>query len=78
MNADQYQLWKEHPQTKEFLQYLKDYRNVLMERWARGYLVGDDNIASIARARFADETINLDDEGMKQFYETYKGDDRAE
>lgn len=68
MDADKYQLWKEHPQTKEFHQYLIDYRAQLMDRWAQGGLVGNDSLMAIARAQMADEIVNLDDNSISEFY----------
>jgi hypothetical protein len=78
MNADQYQLWKEHPQTKEFFQYLQDYRKALMEKWAQGGLSGDENLMAIARAQMAEEIVDMDDEGIREFYRTFKGEESAE
>lgn len=68
MNKEEYQLWAEHPQTKQFHQYLKDYREQLMERWANGALVGNDSLMAIARAQMADEIVNLDDDSISLFY----------
>lgn len=68
MNTEQYQLWKDHPQTKQFHQYLVDYRAQLMERWAKGALTGDDSLMAIARAQMSDEIVNLDDDSISEFY----------
>lgn len=68
MNKDKYLLWKDHPQTQEFHQYLKDYRKAVMERWASGQLTGDDNLMAIARVQQADEIINLDADAINEFY----------
>lgn len=68
MDKEKYQSWKEHPQTKEFHQYLIDYRAQLMNRWASGALAGDDSLMAIARAQMADEIVNLDDDSISEFY----------
>lgn len=78
MNADQYQLWKEHPQTKQFHQYLKDFRATLMEKWAQGALSPNDNLMAIARAQMADEIVNLGDGDISEFYKSIKGESSAE
>lgn len=74
MNKEDYLLWAEHPQTKQFHQYLKDYRANLMERWAQGALSGDDSLMAIARAQMADEIVNLDGDAISEFYRENKGD----
>lgn len=68
MTKEEYQLWAEHPQTKQFHQYLSDYRKQLMERWAQGKLYGDESTMAIARAQMADEIVNLDDDSISKFY----------
>lgn len=74
MTPEQYESWKEHPQTKQFHQYLMDYRSDLMERWAQGKLHGEDNLMAIARAQQADEIVNLDNDAISVFYRDRKGD----
>ena len=68
MTKEEYQQWAEHPQTKQFHQYLTDYRAQLMARWAQGALTGDDSLMAIARAQMADEIVNLDDDSIDEFY----------
>ena len=68
MDSTEYDAWKNHPQTKQFHQYLIDYRAELMSRWAQGALVGDDSLMAIARAQMADEIVNLDDDSISEFY----------
>lgn len=68
MTKEEYQLWKDHPQTKQFHQYLTDYRAQLMARWAQGVLVGDDSLMAISRAQMADEIVNLNDDSIGEFY----------
>lgn len=68
MTKEEYQQWAAHPQTKQFHQYLTDYRKQLMERWAQGALTGDDSLMAIARAQMADEIVNLDDDSISEFY----------
>ena len=36
MDKEQFQEWKGHPLTVEFLNYLRDNQTVLMRRWASG------------------------------------------
>jgi len=68
MIKEEYQLWKEHPQTKQFHQYLVDYRAQLMDKWAQGALTGNESLMAIARAQMADEIVNLDDDSISEFY----------
>lgn len=69
-----YQAWRHHPVTKEFLQYLRDYRsslhNELLERWEAGTLVGDSLIEQEIRGRslILKEIGELEFEAMEQFY----------
>ena len=72
LTKENYQQWVNHPQTKEFHQYLKDYRKTLMERWAQGKLSEVDNLMAIARAQMADDILTLDDDSISQFYESFK------
>lgn len=36
LDPEQFQAWKEHPVTAEFLRFLKDRQRGLMEAWGRG------------------------------------------
>lgn len=68
MTKEEYQLWAEHPQTKQFHKYLSDYRKQIMERWAQGGISGNDSLMAIARAQMADEIVNLDHDAISEFY----------
>lgn len=68
MTKEEYQLWKEHPQTKEFHQYLLDFRMVIMEKWARGMLSGDESLMALAKAQMAFEITDFDDDTISKFY----------
>lgn len=68
MLKEEYQLWKDHPQTKQFHQYLLDYRKQVMEKWANGALIGDEALMGIARVQMAEEIVNLDDDSISEFY----------
>jgi len=72
MDKEKFLSWKDHPQTVEFFEYLKDYRNDLMERWAQGSLRDADNTMAIARAQMADEIVNLEADAISQFYQQRK------
>jgi hypothetical protein len=72
LDKDKFDLWVNNPQTKEFFQYLRDYRKAVMERWANGQLSGDDNLMAIARAQQADEIVNLDASAINEFYSNHK------
>jgi len=74
MDSKDYDVWKNHPQTVQFFQYLKDYRLDMMERWAQGGLVGEDSLMAIARAQMADEIVNLDDDAISEFYRNRNGE----
>lgn len=68
MDADKYQLWKEHPQTKEFHQFLMDYRETVMEKWANGALNGELALSERAAAQFAFLLVNLSDDAISTWY----------
>ena len=68
MTREEYQQWAEHPQTKQFHQFLLDYRNVVMEKWANGRLNGDAAMAERASAQFAFMLVNIADDAISEFY----------
>lgn len=72
MNKEQYQAWLEYPQTKLFHQFLLDYRQSVMEKWANGVLNDDNALAERATAQFAYLLVNLDDEAIEEFYKNRK------
>lgn len=78
MDKDKFDAWVNHPQTKEFFQYLRDYRQAVMERWANGRLSGDDSLMAMARAQQADEIVNLDADAITEFYQQNKEEINAE
>jgi len=72
LDKERYQQWILDERTQDFFQYLRDYRMEMMERWARGGLIGNDNLLAIARAQMADEIVNLDDDSISEFYRKQK------
>jgi hypothetical protein len=72
MNKEEYEAWKNHPLTQAFHRYLLDYRLDLMERWARGFLAGDDGLMALARAQMAADLVSLDDDSISKFYGNQK------
>jgi len=70
MSKEEYQQWKDHPLTKQFHQYLKDYRQVLMEKWAKGgyHPTDPEALMAVARCQMADEIATLDDDWIENFY----------
>ena len=76
MTADEYQRWKDDPLTVKFHQYLTDYRQDLMERWARGAIQSPDDLMAVARCQCCLEIVELDDDSISEFYrKTTKGSD---
>lgn len=78
MDKDKFDMWINNPQTQEFFQYLRDYRQAVMERWASGRLQGDENFLAMARAQQADEIVNLNAEAINEFYQRHKEEINAE
>ncbi len=74
LDKERYQIWVLDSRTQDFFQYLRDYRQEMMERWAQGGLVGDDSLLAIARAQMADEIVNLDDDSISEFYRKKQGE----
>lgn len=70
MSKEDYQQWKDHPLTQQFHQYLRDYRQTLMEKWAQGALSPDspELLMAVARCQMADEIATLDDDSIAEFY----------
>jgi len=70
MSAEDYQQWKDHPLTQKFHQYLRDYRQTLMEKWARGELnpASPEAMMAVARCQMADEIATLEDDSIAEFY----------
>jgi len=73
MDKEQYQQWAADPLTKKFHQYLKDYRQELMDRWAKGEITQDQTMA-VARCQMADEIVTLNDDSISEFYRNNKGE----
>ncbi|MGB8345423.1 MAG: hypothetical protein WCD86_11095 [Ktedonobacteraceae bacterium] len=69
MTREEYQLWAEHPQTKQFHQFLIDYRNMIMEKWVNGSINGDAALSERASAQFAFLLTNLSDDAISEFYQ---------
>lgn len=68
------QVWRHHPVTQVFLQYLRDYQEALA-REAWGHLLVADHLDELligemrGRAKTLIELIDLPFEAMEQFYE---------
>lgn len=69
MTKEQYEAWAQHPQTKQYHQYLKDYRLGLMEAWAKGALKepGMEEMA-MARCQMVDDLVTMDSDWIADFY----------
>ena len=70
MSKEEYQQWKDHPLTKQFHQYLRDYRQTLMAKWAAGgyHPNNPESLMAVARCQMADEIVTLDDDWIAEFY----------
>lgn len=70
MSKEEYQQWAGHPLTKQFHQYLLDYRHRMMEKWAQGGYPPEspDSLLAIARCQMAEELATLDDDWIAEFY----------
>lgn len=58
--------WKAHPLTQEFLKYLKDRQQALMELWARGQPMG---LEWQREASLLGSILHLQSDEIAQFYE---------
>lgn len=67
MSKEEYQEWAAHPLTQQFHQFLKDYRQYLMERWAKGQ-TQDQQAQEMAKCQLADTLLNMDDDAIYEFY----------
>ena len=75
MTKEEYQELKGNPLFKKFHQYLRDYRQELMNRWALGAVsTPQDQTMAVARCQMADEIVTLDDDSISQFYSNNKGE----
>jgi hypothetical protein len=70
MSKEEYQQWKDHPLTKQFHQYLRDYRQTLMDKWAQGgyHPSSPEALMAVARCQMAEEIVTLDDDWIANFY----------
>jgi hypothetical protein len=71
----EYKEWAEHPLTKKYLKFLKDYRLKVMEDWAVGSYsfpstdqTAIRNSEMLGRALMLRELSNLDDSAISEFY----------
>jgi len=62
VNPETLGAWKSHPETQEFLRFLRDRRMVLMEQWSRGLA------ADRSEAVFLGKILNLSSEDVADFY----------
>jgi hypothetical protein len=67
MTKEQFQEWEAIPLTKQFQQFLKDYRAYLMDRWAKG-LTQDSQAQEMAKCQLLEQLANLDDDAIYEFY----------
>lgn len=84
MTKDEYEQWKHHPLTEKFHQFLRDYRQQLMERWAMGEfsLPGADayltrNTEMVARAQCLRDIAEMDAGAISQFYSSGGSDEAS-
>jgi hypothetical protein len=69
MNSEEYQQWASDPLTVKFHQFLRDYRQGLMETWATGNYVSDThNAQQIGRAMMLMALCDLADDAISEFY----------
>lgn len=85
MTRDEYEQWKHHPLTEKFHQFLRDYRQQLMERWAMGefslaetgpYLTR--NTEMVARVQCLHEIAEMDSEAISKWYSKGGNDAQAD
>lgn len=67
MNAEQFQQWREHPQTVAFFQFLSDYRQARMELWATGG-AGEHQDQEMAKCQLLRTLVDLSDDAVSEFY----------
>ena len=76
-----FQLWRHHPVTALFLQYLRDYREVLrreaLDRWEAGALNLVDQQEMRGRVMTCAEMADLPFEAIRSFYEGEKTENEA-
>lgn len=77
MNREQYEQWRNDPLTVLFHQYLRDYRQSLMERWAAGALKEPESTMAMAMCQMALDIVTLDDDSISQFYRQTKGSEHV-
>lgn len=76
MTKEEFDGWKTQPETKYFLNYLKDAREYMKERWAEGDFTFESdevsnvkNIDAICRAQIYKDIIEMDFEQIDRFYQ---------
>lgn len=71
-----FQLWRHHPVSEVFLQYLRDYAGVLeremMDRWKSGAVRLIDEQEARGRVVACIEVADLPYESIREFYEGEK------
>lgn len=77
MTVDEYQQWMADPLTVRFHQFMRDYRQSLMDQWATGnYAREMHNAQQVGRAMMLHELCELADDAIGEFYrQTTKGSD---
>lgn len=83
MTKDEYEQWKHHPLTEKFHQFLCDYRQGLMNRWAEGEFSLPDlqaaavkNLEAMAKCQCYKDLVELDADFISQWYS--KGESGAQ
>lgn len=81
ISESDYQLWRHHPVSKVFLQYIQDYRDTLkreaVDRWESGALKLVDEQEMRGRVLVCSEMADLSFESIRSFYEGEKTENEA-
>lgn len=75
MTRDEYEVWKHHPLTEKFHQFLRDYRVDLMSRWAEGEFSTPDlqasaikSVEAMAKCQCYRDLAELETDFISQWY----------
>lgn len=77
MNAEEYAEWRDDRRTVLYLQFLRDYRQSLMEQWAAGGLQDKEGLLALGRCQLADDLAGLDADYIQEFYRQRKGSEHV-
>ena len=75
LTADEYAQWRQHPATQKVRQYWRDYRQRLMERWAKGNRMSE---AQQAYCQILNDLDLMTFEDIKKFYNPEEEDAEQE